>query len=142
MHKYLSGAKTVIVKNIPGAGHIIGANTIFKSKANGLTFGTLNRTLGLTQVAGLKGVRFDLTKMGWFGSASIEPMTFVVGSNGGIKNIDDVIKAEKPVKGYENVPLIQIMVRDKKYQPVIDLLFTVSLLGRPFADPPDIPPIV
>jgi len=47
--------------------------------------------------------------------------------------------AQKPVPGYENVPLIQNVVKDKSYQPVIDLLFTVSLLGRPFAAPPGIP---
>jgi len=95
MQKYLSGVKTIIVKNVPGAGHIIGTNTIYKSKPDGLTFGTFNRALGLTQVAGLKGVKFDLAKMGWLGSAAIEPMTFVVGSNSGIKNIDDVLKVKK-----------------------------------------------
>ena len=43
MHKYLSGVKTIIVKNVPGAGHIIGTNTIYKSKPDALTFGTFNR---------------------------------------------------------------------------------------------------
>ena len=48
--------------------------------------------------------------------------------------------AQKPVKGFENVPLIQDVVKEPKYRPVIDLLFTVSMLGRPFAGPPKIPP--
>ena len=214
MQKYLPGS-TIIVKNVPGAGHVIGANFIYAAKPDGLTFGTFNRALGLTQVAGLKGVKFDLAKMSWLGSASIEPMTFVVGTNSGIKNLDDVMKAKKiriaspgvgtegyvtpllfakmmgldnftfssgfgggeaemamirgevdaqfaslgsisgfieqgngipimftaqnPVKGYENVPLIQDVVKDKKFKPVIDLLFTISMLGRPFAGPPGMP---
>ena len=58
MQKYLPGS-TIIVKNIPGAGHIIGCNAIYHAKPNGLTFGTFNRALALAQVAGLKGIKFD-----------------------------------------------------------------------------------
>jgi len=39
MQKYIPGV-TVIVKNIPGAGNIIGANEIYLAKPNGLTIGT------------------------------------------------------------------------------------------------------
>ena len=41
MNKYLPGSK-IIIRNLPGAGHVIGANTIYASKPDGLTIGTFN----------------------------------------------------------------------------------------------------
>jgi len=67
MQNYLPGS-TIIVKNIPGAGHIIGANHLYHSKPDGLTFGTFNRALALSQVAGFAGIQFDMAKMSWLGS--------------------------------------------------------------------------
>jgi len=48
MKKYLPGS-TIIVKNIVGAGQIIGANTIYQAKPDGLTFGVLNRAVGMAR---------------------------------------------------------------------------------------------
>jgi len=90
--KYLPGC-TVIVKNIPGAGHLVGTNTIYKSKPNGLTVGTFNRAIGILQVAGIKGVRFDFTKFSWIGTASSELYSYCVRSDI-FKNLDDVMNAQ------------------------------------------------
>lgn len=38
MQKYLPGS-TFVVKNVPGAGHLVGANTVYNSKTDGLTVG-------------------------------------------------------------------------------------------------------
>ena len=80
MEKYLPGS-TIIVKNVPGAGHIIGCNTTYSAKPNGLTFGTFNRALPLAQVAGLKGIKFDLSKMTWLGSAAADLYSLVTTKN-------------------------------------------------------------
>src|SRR4029077_6815359 len=64
MQKYLPGS-TFVVKNVPGAGHIVGANTIYAAKPDGLTVGTFNTGLIYNQLIGLDGVKFDLTKMSW-----------------------------------------------------------------------------
>jgi len=66
MQKYLPGS-TVIVKNVPGAGHIIGANETYLAKTDGLTIGTFNTGLIYSQIAGLPGIRFDLAKYSWIG---------------------------------------------------------------------------
>jgi tripartite-type tricarboxylate transporter receptor subunit TctC len=89
MQKYLPGS-TIITKNIPGGGHLIGTNTIYKAKPDGLTFGTFNRAVGTMQVIGLRGVRFDFPKMSWLGSASSELYSFVVQGKK-YKNLDDVL---------------------------------------------------
>jgi len=214
MQKYLPGS-TIIVKNIPGAGHIIGCNELYFSKPNGLTFGTFQRALILTQAVGLKGVKFDQTRMSWLGSASSEPYCFIVSTQGGFKKLDDVLKADRVlvssagvgsqsyitpilfskmlnlknikvttgymggegelammrgevdgqfgswialksfveeghavpvmfiskerIKGYENVTLLKDIITEEKYRPVVDLFHSLSVLGRPFAGPPDIP---
>src|SRR5262245_30907799 len=41
MQRYLPGS-TFIVRNLPGAGHLVGANTIYASRGDGLTIGTFN----------------------------------------------------------------------------------------------------
>jgi tripartite-type tricarboxylate transporter receptor subunit TctC len=66
MQKYLPGS-TFVVRNMPGAGHLVGTNALFASKPDGLTLGTFNTGLIYTQLAKHQGVKFDLTKMSWIG---------------------------------------------------------------------------
>lgn len=93
LQKYLPGS-TVIVKNMPGAGHVIGTNATYLAKPDGLTIGTFNRAVGMTQVAGMKGVRFDFSKFKWLGSPSEEIYCLVVNSES-FKNMGEVLKADK-----------------------------------------------
>jgi len=44
MQKYLPGS-TVVVKNMPGAGHLVGANALYASRPDGLTIGSFNTGL-------------------------------------------------------------------------------------------------
>jgi tripartite-type tricarboxylate transporter receptor subunit TctC len=214
MEKYLPGS-TIIIKNVPGAGHIIGTNELYYAKPNGLTFGTFNRALPLGQVAGLEGIKFDLSKMSWLGSPTTEEYSLIVSTKTPWRSLEDVLKAEKvllssagvgsishvipmlfaemvgvmnvklvtgysggeaelammrgeiqgqwgswaslrgfvedghgvpvifitqkPIKGYENVPLLQNVVTEEKHKPVVELMLAINVLGRPFAGPPDIP---
>src|SRR5262245_1665046 len=57
MQKHLPGSR-FLVKNVPGAGHIIGANTIYASRADGLTIGMFNTGLIYNQLMALPGVKF------------------------------------------------------------------------------------
>jgi tripartite-type tricarboxylate transporter receptor subunit TctC len=97
MQKYLPGSR-VLVRNVPGAGHIIGANTIYTSRPDGLTFGMFNTGLIYNQLMGLPGIKFDLTKFSWIGKASDEIRVMVVSTKSGYKSIDDVLKVRTPVK--------------------------------------------
>ena len=97
MAKYLPGSR-MIVRNVPGAGHIIGANTIYTSRPDGLTIGMFNTGLIYNQLMGLPGIKFDLTKFSWIGKASDEIRVMVVSTKSGYKSIDDVLKAKGPVK--------------------------------------------
>lgn len=97
LQKNLPGS-TVIVKNVPGAGHIIGANEIYNSKPDGLTLGTFNKGLIMSQIAGLEGIKFDLAKFTWLADASTESRAFIVGSKTPYKSIDDLKNYGKEIK--------------------------------------------
>ncbi len=92
MKKYLPGS-TIIVKNKPGGGNIIGMNALYRSKPDGLTFGTFNRAVGIAQVVGLKGVKFDFQRLSWLGSATSELYSLLARSDK-YKNIDEFLKAD------------------------------------------------
>jgi tripartite-type tricarboxylate transporter receptor subunit TctC len=96
MQKYLPGS-TFVVKNVPGAGHLVGTNTIYASKPDGLTIGTFNTGLIYNQLIEIPGVRFDLNKMSWIGKAASDPRIIVVAANSGINSFADLKNGKKPV---------------------------------------------
>jgi tripartite-type tricarboxylate transporter receptor subunit TctC len=97
MQKHMPGTR-VLVRNVSGAGHIVGANTIYASRPNGLTVGMFNTGLVYNQLIGLPGVKFDLAKMSWIGKAADELRVVMVATNSGFKSFDDMLKATAPLK--------------------------------------------
>ena len=96
MQRNLPGS-TFVVKNMPGAGHIIGANSIYASKADGLTLGTFNTGLIYNQLINANGVKFDLSKMSWIGKAASDPRVIVIASQSPIKSFADLLAQKTPV---------------------------------------------
>jgi tripartite-type tricarboxylate transporter receptor subunit TctC len=88
----------IVIKNTPGAGHLVGANTLHRSKPNGLTIGTFNMGLIYGQLLGKAGMSFDLRELQWVGKAAGEPRSIVVSKNCAVQSIEDLLAAEKPVK--------------------------------------------
>jgi len=97
MEMNLSGS-TIIVRNIPGAGHIIGTNMIYKAKPNGLTIGTFNIGVVYPQLRGARGVRFDLRKMSFLGKAASSTRVLIISVNSGIDSFETLRDAKRPVK--------------------------------------------
>ncbi len=93
MQRYLPGS-TFVVKNLPGAGHLVGANTIYASKPDGLTIGTFNTGLIYNQLIGLDGVKFDLNKMSWIGKAASDPRVFTMHPDLPIRNLPGTAKLQ------------------------------------------------
>jgi tripartite-type tricarboxylate transporter receptor subunit TctC len=94
MKKYLPGSE-IIVKNVPGAGHVLCVNELYKKKPDGLTFALFSRSLIATQLAEIKGVKFDLGKLSWLGSCASGIRSLVVGKNTPYKTLDDILKADR-----------------------------------------------
>ncbi|MGA7537962.1 MAG: tripartite tricarboxylate transporter substrate-binding protein [Steroidobacteraceae bacterium] len=95
MNKYLPDTK-IIVRNLPGAGHVIGADTIYAAKPDGLTIGTFNTGLIYMQLLHAPGVRFDLTKMSWIGKAAADPRVLVMSKKSGITRVQQLLDPSKP----------------------------------------------
>lgn len=97
MESHLPGTRFV-VRNLPGAGSIIGVNRIFVARPDGLTIGTFNSGLIYNQLMGTEGIRFDFTQMSWIGKASNQLRVVVVGTNTGIDSFDEMLRTTRPVK--------------------------------------------
>jgi tripartite-type tricarboxylate transporter receptor subunit TctC len=95
MNKYMPDSK-IIVRNIPGAGHVIGANTIYAAKPDGLTIGTFNTGLIYLQLLKQAGVRFDLGKMSWIGKAASDTRVLIVSKKSGVKSVEELLDKSKP----------------------------------------------
>ena len=96
MQRYLPGS-TFIVRNLPGAGHLVGTNTIFASRPDGLTIGTFNTGLIYNQLVGLPGMKFDLTKMSWIGKATTDPRVMAISQHSPIKTYAELVASKDPV---------------------------------------------
>ncbi len=96
--KHIPGKPTVIVQNMPGASSMIAANHLYHiAKPDGLTIGALNRGLPFAQVLKADGVRFDLLKYAWIGSAAVEATVLALRSDLPYKTFDDMRKAKSPI---------------------------------------------
>jgi tripartite-type tricarboxylate transporter receptor subunit TctC len=96
MQKHLPGS-TVVVKNMPGAGHLVGANATYAAKPDGLTIGSFNTGLIYAQVIKHDGAKFDLTKMSWIGKATTDPRVIAIASHSPIKTFDELRAQKEPV---------------------------------------------
>lgn len=96
MQKNLPGV-TIVVKNMPGAGHLIGANFIYGAKPDGLTIGTFNTGLIYNQLVDRQGTKLDLTKMSWIGKATAEPRMLVIAQQSPIKTFADLRASPIPI---------------------------------------------
>ena len=96
--RFIPGKPVVLVQNMPGASSMIAANYLYSiAKPDGLTIGTFNRYVTLAQLLKLEGVRFDLQKYAWIGSASVEQAVFTLRADLPYRNVEDMKKAKEPI---------------------------------------------
>jgi len=98
MEKYLESGN-VIINNVPGAGHIVGTNTLWRARPDGLTIGTFN-VAGLiyNQILEMRTMQFNIEEFEWIGKAAGEPRSLVVSELCSIKSMQDLLASPVPVK--------------------------------------------
>jgi len=95
--KYL-GAENVIIDNIPGAGHIVGTNSLWRSKPDGFTLGTFNAGLIYNQLIQRQTMQFDIGQFSWIGKAAGEPRSLVIAEQCPIETFEDFMASEEVIK--------------------------------------------
>jgi len=94
--KYIPGRPTIIVENMPGAGSMIVANHLYNiAKPDGLTIGSYIAGLIFAQLLKAEGVKFDVTKYSWIGSAAAEATVLCIRSDLPYKTFEDLRKAKE-----------------------------------------------
>jgi tripartite-type tricarboxylate transporter receptor subunit TctC len=90
---------TVVVKNMPGAGSLVGTNRLYTSDPNGLTIGILNGPGAMqAQLTGLKGAKYDLLKFTLLGRLTADQRVVCVGAKSKFKTIEAMRGSKEPVK--------------------------------------------
>lgn len=96
--RFIPGKPVVLVQNMPGASGMIAANHLYNmAKPDGLTIGTFDRYLTLQQLMKSEGVRFDLTKYSWVGSAAVEAAVLTIRGDLPYRTVDDLKKVREPI---------------------------------------------
>jgi tripartite-type tricarboxylate transporter receptor subunit TctC len=91
------GMRNVVVKNVPGGGHIVGTNELYRARPDGLTIGMFNSGLVYAQLLERRGFHAKLDRMSWIGKAGGEPRVLVTSKQSGFRSVDDVKRAGRPL---------------------------------------------
>ena len=95
MFRYIPGRPTMIVRNMPGGGHVLATNFMAQqAEKDGTVIATVNNSVPLHQVLGGQGVRYDARRFYWLGSTGTSNLMTVAWHTSGFKTMDDVMQRE------------------------------------------------
>jgi tripartite-type tricarboxylate transporter receptor subunit TctC len=88
--KHLPGQPNVIVKTMPGAGGLRGANYLFNVAArDGSVLGVVPQTVAIAQALGGRGLRYDARAFNWIGRVNSNVEVEQTWHTSAVKTIDD-----------------------------------------------------
>jgi tripartite-type tricarboxylate transporter receptor subunit TctC len=93
--KYIPGAPTIVVQNMPGAGSRVAANWLYNVAAkDGTVIGGVQNNTPFEPLFGTKEAQYDASKFFWLGSPSVETSILTIWHTSPVNNIDDARRIE------------------------------------------------
>ena len=94
--RHIPGAPGIVVKNMPGAGHLRAANFLAKqAPRDGTVVGSIVPAFLLAQVLeASKGIQFDAAQFNWIGASASNNSTFYVWHTSPVKSMEDATRTE------------------------------------------------
>lgn len=93
--KHIPGKPTISIENMEGGASVMAANHLYNvAKPDGMTIGTIDQGLAYGQLLKIAGIKFDLRKFAWIGSAAVESTIVALRSDLPYKTVDDMRKAK------------------------------------------------
>ena len=78
MPAHIPGRPSMIVRNMPGAGHVRATNFMYnQASSDGLTMATVVNSVPMHQVLSGVGVLYDAKRFGWVGSTGVTNLTLI-----------------------------------------------------------------
>jgi tripartite-type tricarboxylate transporter receptor subunit TctC len=116
MTRHIPGTPTLIVENMPGAGHILATNYLFNvAPRDGTVVGMVSRNMTDAAVMGFPNVRFDPAAFNWLGSPEVSNRVMFVSPRAGIDKVTDLFERELIVGapgGFQGVTAAPILLKN------------------------------
>ena len=97
--RHIPGQPAIVVENMPGAGHLIAANHMYKvAKPDGLTLGHFHGGWFLYELFKRPGIEFEATKFEFLGSPIKESRACAFAKASGITSVERWLASKTPVK--------------------------------------------
>src|SRR5262245_49861895 len=93
--RHIPGNPTIVVRNMPGGGHVLMSNYMAQqAPRDGTTIGGVVNSIPTHQVIDGRGVRFDARAFHWLGSTGFANLMTLAWHTSGFKNIKEVFERE------------------------------------------------
>lgn len=93
--RHIPGNPTIVVRNMPGGGHVLMSNYMYtQAPKDGTTIGGVVNSIPTHQVIDGRGVRFDAGKFIWLGSTGFANLMTMAWHTAGFNTIKDVFERE------------------------------------------------
>ncbi len=90
--RYLAGAPSMVVQNMPGAGGVRAANTLYTtSPKDGTTLGMIDQAAYLNQLLGVAGLQADIPKFNWIGRMMSNSAVLIAWHTSPVKKAQDLV---------------------------------------------------
>jgi tripartite-type tricarboxylate transporter receptor subunit TctC len=96
--KHIPGKPSIIIQNMPGGSSMIAANQLYhKTDPDGTNILATSRGIVFMQLLKIEGVRYDVTKMPYLGSASADSIVLCIRSDLPYKTAQELVQSKKGI---------------------------------------------